>query len=304
MYRKTLRFHALGLVVAAVVTTGPLVTTMASADTILTICGFDDTRTHTAYRSIYGGVGDGELELLDPANFSGFGVTGVDRMSALGTLTAGDLDGVDIFFTGLLSLQAQGDLSASEIDLLVEYVTNGGVVIATGDNRNFANRYNPLLAAYGIEQATDHYQTITSLTIQDPSHPILNGTFGVVNTLNVNDAASLTVFPGSTAQVLATNPDGTGSIFVSGPSATQAGAFIFMPDSEPFFSNFDVPVGLGANDNRTMYLNAVAYAVEVASSTNAVVPIPPAAGIGLVGIGIVGWMRRRKRQTQYSSEQT
>jgi hypothetical protein len=226
--------------------------------------------------------GDLGAALVNSGNFASFGYTSaVDAGEvAFGGITAGYLNGVDIFFTdrnGISSSPSPGDVAN-----LVSWVNAGGVLIINNDRSTSFTSLDPLLNAFGMDLVSAPTDAIEALTIEDGAHPIMNGPFGVVSSMGLRDASRYTSLSPD-VDMIASWQNGDGAIAVLGPGGARQGAVIALPDVERFLLGFNSSLGTG--DTEIATLNAVAYGVSV---------IPEPASMALIGLFTTGiWFKRR-----------
>lgn len=119
---------------------------MGSAAAAATIGSLDSTRT---YQDHY--LTGSQLSDLRGAMVAG----GHTVAAATGQVTAGYLETVDVFFTGLVdwSFSSDGRATSDEIAALQDWVATGGTLVVGGDNLLFAWNVNTWLEPFGLSQA-------------------------------------------------------------------------------------------------------------------------------------------------------
>jgi MYXO-CTERM domain-containing protein len=252
--------------------------------------GFDGGRVLGGNYSIYDPSG-ANSELTNPANAALYGGT-ITFAPSTTVATDAYLAGVDIFFTGLISFDAQA-LSAAEVTSLTNFINGGGFVIAHGDNLGFDQTVDGLLNVFGLDVVnTSNNTSNTTVSIVAPLHPVANGPFGVVNSHQITDSARLVNPASGPGSLIGVYADGFGAIGVVDPGPGRLGGLVFFPDSESYGireGNFR-----GLTDARIGFNNAIAFAI--ANNQPAAVPEPTSLcvwGAGLLGLFVA---RRRRRQ--------
>ena len=245
----------------------------------LTVGGFDASRTLNSGYSIYSPSG-ANTELNNVANWPLYG-DAINIVPGTAAATSSYLAGVDVFFTGLLDFDA-AKLSPIEVQSMTDFIQNGGVVIAHGDNLSFDETVDDLLNAFGLDVNNATNNTNANDVIVDlASHPVMNGPFGGVGTHEVRDSAHLltATAPG---EILTSYTTGQGAIGAAGPVGPWGGALIFFPDSETYGLN--EADFRGQPEARRAFNNAIAWAVQV--------PEPASCTLAILGLG---FMARRRR---------
>ncbi len=252
----------------------------------VTVGGFDGARVLFGQYSVYDN-GGANTELTNAANFPLYGDS-ITFAASTTLATASYLSSVDIFFTGLLAFNVAA-LSAAEVAALAGFIDAGGVVIAHGDNSGFTATVDALLNVYGLDIVDPNNQVPRTVNISTPSHPVMNGPFGVVGAHGITDSARLGP-PAGVGQVIGTYSDGFGAIGVVNPGGSRAGGLLFLPDSESY--GLAEPNFRNLVDAKRAFNNGVAWAVRIANAQ--AVPEPGAAA--LMGLALVGLFARRRRQ--------
>jgi hypothetical protein len=222
--------------------------------------------------------------MSNPANPALFGVTSfADGGEVLiGGATTSYLSGIDIFFTDRNAISASP--TPADISNLVSFVNGGGVLLIHNDRSTTFTSLDPLLNAFGIDLVSLPTDSLETLTIPLPLHPIMDGPFGQVSAMQLRDASRYAATSGEVVTVAAWQ-NGDGAITVLPPGAGRLGAVIVLPDVERFLLDFDSSLGTGQTE--TAALNAVAYAVSLA------VPEPGSAML-LIVASVLSLMRRRR----------
>jgi len=176
------------------------------------------------------------------------------------TLTAGYLDGVDVFYTGMLSggtgasAGELGTLSNSESDALESWIAAGGTLIVTVDSTGlpgdmFATVYESWGALFGMD--TVAFVTDEGMASPAGAHPL---TAGVAQYAWVNHS----IFElGDDADVLGDSVAGQVFLAALEPSSGFAtgGRVVVVGDHNLFTDNF-----IGAADNAVLAANIIQWA--------------------------------------------
>lgn len=242
-------------IAGAVLAAAALFTAAGPAFASITVGGFAGSRVLFGGYSVYNSSG-ANTELNDPANAA---LYGDDIIFAPSTETVDDayLSTVDIFFTGLLNFNSAA-LTAPEILSLVNFINNGGLVIAHGDNTSFSETVDGLLNVFGLDvNGATNNGGPTNVNITDPGHPVMNGPFGVVDVHAISDSAFL-LPAGSPGEVVAFyEGGGEGAIGIVSPGPGRLGGLVFFPDSESY--GLSEPNFRGLVEAERAFNNAVAW---------------------------------------------
>jgi hypothetical protein len=233
-----------------------LLAAVGPASASITVGGFAGSRVLFGGYSVYNPSG-ANTELTDPANAALYGDTIVFAPS---TTTVDDayLSTVDIFFTGLLNFNA-AQLTAPEITSLVNFINNGGLVIAHGDNTSFSETVDGLLNVFGLDvNGATNNGGPTNVNITDPGHPVMNGPFGVVDVHAITDSAFLLPASGPGEVIAFYEGGGQGAVGIVGPDVPgRLGGLVFFPDSESY--GLSEPDFRGLVEAERAFNNAVAW---------------------------------------------
>lgn len=199
-----------------------------------------------------------------------------DTVSSLDRFSAASLANIDVFYTSLPdSLQRQ---STEELEALLAWVQAGGTFISAGEYAIGFDRYNNLLAPFGVSVVTDLPYWATA-SVNGSASPIVNGPNGTVSSFNFYAAGG---FAGDDLDVLAV--EAGAPILIH--KTVGRGQLIAIGDQNLFTDSY-----IGANE-KILFLNML----DSASTTP--VPEPDASSLlamGLAAMGLVGWQRRRAR---------
>ncbi len=168
------------------------------------VVAFDGTRCAVGANE-YWLTGDGMTGPLAQLGLQGHTV------QTITTITPAALAGARIFVSGALLVGTS--LAQSEADALQAWVAGGGAFLYMGDNDSvsaanaqFAQIVNG--PAYGGQ----FNGTGITLSIAEPTHPLVQGPGGVVNTISNLNFVGRWSSPGPGSTVVATNPDGSGAL--------------------------------------------------------------------------------------------
>lgn len=270
---------------------------IAVASLAMTYCGRADAISITVGSYEYDGSGlpadDLGSAMLNPANFSKFGYTNVVDGGEVdfGSLTSSYLNSLDLFFTDRRGIDRGAP--PGDIALLESWVNNGGVLFIHNDRSTSFTDLDPLLNTFGVDIVEASTSSVVPLTIDVPTHPIMDGPFGTVGAMGLCDASRFAA-TSPDVEVVASWPNSDAAILVAGPTVGRLGTVVVLPDVERFLREFDRS-SLGSGDTEIAALNAVAFGVAAAQGGPAV-PEASAyamAAIAFVGLGLYGWRRKR-----------
>ncbi len=189
-----------------------------------------------------------------------------DSIQTISSITASNLQGVDVFYTSLLSTST-GGLSVSEQSALVAWVNGGGTLFTAGDVLNWQAVFNTFLNPFGINMSTDATPySVGSGTIVDTSNPIINGPNGLVTSF---DYATSGVYDAGAYNTFATDSIGNAILI---QQAFGLGQVVAIGDHNLFTDTY-----IGLNEE-TLFLNVL--------DSSTAVPVP--AAVWLLGSGLLG----------------
>lgn len=162
-------------------------------------------------------------------------------------LTENYLNGVDVFYTSLLS-NSTGALSSAEQTALYDWISGGGTLIVTGDIFPL-NAYESFTSNYGVT----NYTSISGSGDGYPvaSHPI---TDGVTSYFFMTEC---TFTYGSDALLLGDNGSGSDFMIVmeEGTGFTEGGRILVLGDHNMLTNNY-----IASSDNTVLTNNIAAWA--------------------------------------------
>jgi hypothetical protein len=208
-------------------------------------------------------------------------------IAATSTLTSGFLSGVNVaIIASPNTVDGITPLSAGEKTALLNFVKGGGTALILADAYSSEVSSQSIVAPFGMTVVDDNVSGLQMGTIQNPSHPIFNGPFGVQSLIGVLGAGVITNL-GPYATSLATM-DSTGLPIVAAieRNAINAGSGRVLIYSDA--SLFADPVAEGFfSEAETLFLNSFQFLIPEPSSY-------VLAFIGMATVGYLGISRRRK----------
>lgn len=152
-------------------------------------------------------------------------------MNSTGIINTGSLAGADIFVTGLLQVGAT--ISAAEGAELQNFVSNGGGLLFIGDGSAFSASCSQFATLFNGPNYGGEYNAFgVNLIITDPSHPLIDGPFGVVSLIGGLNVPGRWVNLNASHASIAQNPDtSTGLVAFD----YGAGRVVFTNDVNFFF---------------------------------------------------------------------
>lgn len=167
-----------------------------------------------------------------------------------------DLAGIDRLVVGVVSPRAV--LSTAQVDVIEEFVNNGGKLVFLGENFVFFDNNTAVGGRFGIVYPTSNPPEVVLTDIQ--SHPITLGPFGAVATLdgsrNQPGAFGSMSSPGPNGVSIIDFPGGDSAAVVIEPDAHAPGSGLVVAysDINPWHDNLYL-----AADNRALWRNTFAY---------------------------------------------
>jgi hypothetical protein len=203
------------------------------------------------------------------------------------TLTSAFLSGVNV---AILASPNTSDgitpLSASEQTALLNFIKGGGTALILADAYSSVSSSQSLIAPFGMTVVDDGVSGLQMGTIQNPSHPIFNGPFGVqaqIGVLGAGVFTNLGPYSTSLAKMDSTNLPIVAAIERNAINAGSGRVLIYSdaslfadPIADGFFAQAE-----------TLYLNSFQYLIPEPSSY-------VLAGFGLAVVGYLGVTRRRQ----------
>lgn len=202
------------------------------------------------------------------------------------TLTPAFLSGVDVLvitasFNGTTGITP---LSAAEQSALTGFINAGGrALLFTDNNLQFEVASDSMVNPFGLD-ATGVVPGSSTATVTNTTHPVTNGPFGAVTTINYESFPSWygTIGPNATALArLNFNNEVSLAVIDYGVLSPGSGAVVFFADTTIYNSNY-------MGSTITLVDNALAYTFT---------PVPEPGSLALVGTAVTAgaYVRRRKR---------
>jgi hypothetical protein len=203
------------------------------------------------------------------------------------TLTSAFLSGVNVAI--IASPKTSGGitpLSASEQTALLNFVKGGGTALLLADTYSSVSSSQSIVAPFGMTVVDDGLEGLQMGTIQNPSHPIFNGPFGVQSQIGVLGAGVFTNLGPYAASLAKMNSLNLPIVAAIERNAINAGSGRVLIYSDA--SLFADPITDGFfSEAETLYLNSFAYLIPEPSSY-------VMAAVGIFAVGAIGFKRRRK----------
>lgn len=255
-----------GMIIAAVIAVYSVGEAKAA-----TVGSFDGSQVFS--RAVFT-TGDRRDAVRDATTASGHMIA-----AATGTLSAGYLAGVDVFYTSAMGLGSDSRaLDAGEQAALVDWVSRGGVLFSTGETSSLAPIYRSVLNPFAIDIVGQAGQGSNSFWVNDPSIDLLAG--GVAGQA-LNDVGTALVGSAG-ATTLALNNGMTVGLLQS----FGAGFIVAIGDSNFLDDNRINPAG------RQFFLNVLESAPGVRA-----VPLPLAAPMLALAVGLLAAAGRKKHSS-------
>jgi hypothetical protein len=254
-----------------------------------------DSRFGTSWTLDGAEMANTRAKLLNPANFGPGGtvsrpITIIDTAGTVGSINAALLSGVDVFFIGYLDNANPNAFTPAELNAMQVWVNGGGTMVVTCDDAP----YDAVCASFGHPSIAGSTNP-TVPTAAGATHPIFNGPFGVVT--SINESGTEGFFTSTTgATILATDstpgtphPDVLIQQFGSG-------RVILLADVDMLANA--ASAGPAINNSNDQFLGNL-FAFVPAAIAAAATPVPTMAPAGLallslllVGAAAVLWRRR------------
>ena len=221
------------------------------------------------------GMWDGSSRTWNNGDFSTVKATAIGAGHTVGAdaaITPGNLAGYDVF----LMAEPTTTISGAESAALLSFMNSqGGVVLLFTDNTSSTSNLNSILSSLGSGMS------FAASSSNLNTGPILGGTFAsegppydiVGGSFNVSLGKAVSGGSAVVGNLLRYETFGNGYLFAFG---------------DRFDHDFAAPTA--ANNNGRLFLNLLGDRAPV-------VPVPPAAALGLAmlgGLGLVGRIRRRR----------
>lgn len=250
----------------------------AHASAYITVAGLERTGGFAFSSGNY--MQPARNSLTMPGNFGPGGII-ADSVTILpditGTITASKLAAVDVFITS----GVYTSFSLAEATVVRDFVTGGGSLIFYGDvGVNFGDEANTMSSVFGITFSTDDFTDSPSVTINEPTHPTIDGPFGTSQFALDYTGSVIAQTNALTIATLSSGPSSGRPFMVVQDSSTGfpgTGRAIWFCDTNILADNFDLYTA-----NEVLFLNTFTYA------------IPEPATVCLLGLG--GLVLRRKRR--------
>ncbi len=219
----------------------------------LRIGAFDGSRG--GLFSLSNGSNAAAMNALIQSSFSGATITGTS------TLTSAFLSTVDVVWLNSVSgnTSATAALTASEQAALLAFVQSGGHAMLFGENGAFDDE--SLLDPFNATTSGTLTEAQTG-TITNSSHPLTNGPFGAVTTLQGFFPGNLTDLGIATALGKWSSGNGTNvAVLDPGVLSASSGRVVLLADVN-FYAD-----QLNSADNKKLLLNALASMIPASSVT-------------------------------------
>jgi len=229
------------------------------------VSGYSDSRVSESF-GIFGSCGtDLTFALTDPTNFGPGGVVTISielNSPGIDVFNSSVIDQFDIFFTGYVPTASYSEEEKQDI---IDWVTAGGVLIATTDGQDYDISYIFNLTL------SDSLYTIAFPTDFDST--LIDGPFGGVSNITFSGDRAVYTNLGHLAVEIAASSDGSPNgpavaIIPADVLAVGSGAVIFVGDVDVFTtSDCAGSPGLGYVANDVFARNVFAYAADLAAGT-------------------------------------
>jgi len=217
---------------------------------------------------------DTRAKILQATNFGPGGTypEALTIMDIAGAITPAVLTNIDVFFVGFFDDASVNAFTANEENALIQWVTNGEIIILTCDSSTF----DQLCTAFGHPNDGTGSSPFNVEATQ-VNHPLFNGPFGSMTTINAAGSIGYFATPNG-ATVLAR--ESSGSAFPAIMEQTMGSGLVLLLGDVDTISTFGgfLSAGTGISTDNDKFLgNLFAYAV---SSSNSQGPgIGPATAI-------------------------
>lgn len=251
---------------------------------VLTVCLMV---SNAAQAAVIGGFSVGDSRSFSSYSIIDGGSFGALRNAALGAghtlsaingpFTSGYLNGIDVFFTGIVAIDGNPiNLSTAEQSALTAWVAAGGTLFVVGENSSFDSNVNKFLNLFSMNLDGSSSATGTWNAIADP----LLG--GISPGTSVGFSSGGGPITGSGITALATGSLGT----VVASKTVGSGRIVATGDGNMFESN----------------QQNIQFALNVFGTSGGVSTVPVPAALPLLGTGLAlllftGALRSRKRYT-------
>ncbi len=191
-----------------------------------------------------------------------------------GVLTENYLDGLDVFYTSVLGFGSSSSvLSTAEQSALVDWVSDGGILLSTGEQPFFRASYESVLNPFGIDLVSQAAASGSQWANDTGVALLANGVAGSTLT----DSASSILASGN-ATTLATN---NGNV-IGLSMGFGSGLVIAIGDS-----NF--------LDDQLINTAGEQFFRNALNTELSAVPLPAGLPLLLGGMGLLGLLRNRKK---------